>query len=111
MAERTGDVADARSRIVAVLTGRPAPGVRGLGHPFVLSATDLAPADTATLDPGQVVAIITSEGGPTSHTAIIARSLGMASLRSSAPKRQQAGGRHARPGRWRSRFGHPRAHR
>jgi phosphotransferase system enzyme I (PtsI) len=77
LAARTGDVADVRSRIVAVLTGRPAPGVPSPGHPSVLCATDLSPADTATLDPGQVVAIITSEGGPTSHTAIIARSLGI----------------------------------
>ncbi|RYV52370.1 phosphoenolpyruvate--protein phosphotransferase [Pengzhenrongella frigida] len=77
MAERTGDVADVRGRIVAVLTGRPAPGVPDPGHPFVLLAVDLAPADTATLDPARVVAIITSEGGPTSHTAIIARSLGI----------------------------------
>ena len=77
MAERTGDVADVRGRIVAVLTDRPAPGVPDPGHPFVLVADDLAPADTATLDPERVVAIVTSKGGPTSHTAIIARSLGI----------------------------------
>ena len=77
MAERTSDVADVRSRIVAILTGQPAPGVPNPAHPFVLLATDLAPADTATLDPAAVVAIITTQGGPTSHTAIIARALGI----------------------------------
>ncbi|GAA2724815.1 phosphoenolpyruvate--protein phosphotransferase [Cellulomonas aerilata] len=77
MAERTRDVADVRDRVVADLTGRPAPGVPDPGHPFVLVARDLAPADTATLDPDQVVAIVTSEGGPTSHTAILARALGI----------------------------------
>ena len=77
MAERTRDVADVRDRIVAVLSGRPAPGVPDPGHPFVLVATDLAPADTATLDPARVVGIVTAQGGPTSHTAILARALGI----------------------------------
>ena len=40
-------------------------------------AEDLAPADTATLDPNKVLALVTSGGGPQSHTAIIARSLGL----------------------------------
>ncbi|MHA7133864.1 phosphoenolpyruvate--protein phosphotransferase [Oerskovia turbata] len=77
MAERAGDVRDVRERIVAALTGRRAPGVPDLDHPFVLVAADLAPADTATLDPERVLAIVTSGGGPTSHTAILARSLGI----------------------------------
>ncbi|MBE1874163.1 phosphoenolpyruvate--protein phosphotransferase [Myceligenerans pegani] len=77
MAERARDVRDVRDRIVAVLTGAPPPGVPDPGHPFVLVATDLAPADTATLDPAAVLAVVTARGGPTSHTAIIARSLGI----------------------------------
>ncbi|MET4226460.1 phosphoenolpyruvate--protein phosphotransferase [Oerskovia enterophila] len=77
MAERAHDVRDVRERIVAALTGRRAPGVPDLDHPFVLVAADLAPADTATLDPERVLAIVTSGGGPTSHTAILARSLGI----------------------------------
>ncbi|QZN86585.1 phosphoenolpyruvate--protein phosphotransferase [Cellulomonas sp. C5510] len=77
MAERTRDVADVRDRVVARLTGVRPPGVPAPGHPFVLVAHDLAPADTATLDPEQVVAIVTAGGGPTSHTAILARSLGI----------------------------------
>jgi len=92
MAERTGDVADVRGRIVAVLTGRPAPGVPDLPHPFVLLATDLAPADTATLDPERVVAIVTSQGGPTSHTAIIARSLGIPAVVGAARATEIAAG-------------------
>ncbi len=77
MAERTRDVADIRDRVVARLTGVRPPGVPDPGHPFVLVAEDLAPADTATLDPAQVVAIVTVGGGPTSHTAILARALGI----------------------------------
>ena len=45
--------------------------------PCVLVAEDLAPADTAGLDPEVVHALVTEKGGPTSHTAIIARQLGI----------------------------------
>ena len=43
----------------------------------MLVAEDLAPADTAGLDPALVLALVTERGGPTSHTAIIARQLGI----------------------------------
>lgn len=77
MAERAADVLDVRSRIVAQLRGQAAPGIPASSTPFVLVAEDLAPADTATLDPALVLALVTSGGGPQSHTAIIARSLGL----------------------------------
>jgi len=53
------------------------PGVPDPGHPYVLVAHDLAPADTATLDLDRVRAIVTAEGGPTSHTAVLARTMGI----------------------------------
>lgn len=77
MAERSHDVLDVRSRIVAVLRGVPAPEIPDAAEPFILVAEDLAPADTATLDPTKVIALVTAGGGPQSHTAIIARSLGL----------------------------------
>jgi phosphotransferase system enzyme I (PtsI) len=77
MAERAADVLDVRARIVAELRGLPAPGIPASDAPFVLAAEDLAPADTATLDPGRVLALVTSGGGPQSHTAILARALGL----------------------------------
>ncbi|MFH5822387.1 phosphoenolpyruvate--protein phosphotransferase [Georgenia sp. AZ-5] len=77
MAERARDVGDVRDRIIAELTGAPVPGVPRRPEPFVLVAADLAPADTALLDPAQVRAVVTAEGGPTSHTAILARALGI----------------------------------
>ena len=80
VAERVADVADIRNRIVAELMGREAPGVPVRTEPFVLVARDLAPADTALLDPALCVAIVTLEGGPTSHTAILSRSLGLPAL-------------------------------
>ncbi|MTD46005.1 phosphoenolpyruvate--protein phosphotransferase [Conexibacter sp. W3-3-2] len=77
MAERAADLDDLRTRAIAHLLGVPMPGVPDPGHPFVLVATDLAPADTATLDRDRVVAIVTERGGPTDHTAILAKSLGI----------------------------------
>jgi phosphotransferase system enzyme I (PtsI) len=77
LAERAADLDDLRDRTIAVLLGRPMPGLPDPGHPFVLVAKDLAPADTAALDPAKVVAIITEQGGPTSHTAILAKSMGL----------------------------------
>ncbi|NNU27434.1 phosphoenolpyruvate--protein phosphotransferase [Isoptericola sediminis] len=77
LAERARDVRDVRDRIVAELIGVRPPGVPQLDHPFVLVGEDLAPADTATLDPEVVLGVVTSGGGPTSHTAILARALGI----------------------------------
>lgn len=77
MAERATDVLDVRARIVAELRGVPAPGIPEADTPFILVAEDLAPADTATLDPNKILALVTAGGGPQSHTAIIARSLGL----------------------------------
>ena len=77
MAERVGDLDDVRDRTVARLLGHPLPGVPERDTPFILVADDLAPADTVTLTPERVLALITIRGGPTSHTAILARSLGI----------------------------------
>lgn len=73
MAERAADLGDVSQRIIANLRGVPAPGVPTSDTPFVLVAHDLAPADTALLDLAKVVALVTRDGGPTSHTAILAR--------------------------------------
>ena len=77
MAERVTDVRDVRDRIVAELTGQGEPGVPSPAVPSVLLADDLAPADTAGLDPTRVIGLATRLGGTTSHTAIIARQLGL----------------------------------
>ncbi|UED84180.1 phosphoenolpyruvate--protein phosphotransferase [Streptomyces profundus] len=76
-AERVADLDDLRDRAVAVLLGLPMPGLPEPGHPHVLVAADLAPADTALLDPASVIALVTEQGGPTGHTAILARGLGI----------------------------------
>ncbi|MEV7798631.1 phosphoenolpyruvate--protein phosphotransferase [Microbacterium foliorum] len=77
MAERAADIRDVRDRIIAEILEVEMPGVPERDEPFVLVAVDLAPADTAALEGGNCVALVTEQGGPTSHTAIIARSLGI----------------------------------
>ncbi|WFB06039.1 phosphoenolpyruvate--protein phosphotransferase [Streptomyces sp. LX-29] len=77
MAQRVADLDDVRNRIVARLLGVPMPGVPDSDEPYVLIARDLAPADTALLDPTLVLGFVTEEGGPTSHSAILARALGV----------------------------------
>lgn len=76
-AERAADLADIRDRAVARLLGLPMPGLPMPGEPYVLVADDLSPADTALLDPKAVLAILTRRGGPTSHTAILAKARGL----------------------------------
>ncbi|GGO63893.1 phosphoenolpyruvate--protein phosphotransferase [Nonomuraea cavernae] len=76
LAERAADLDDLRHRAVAAALGLPMPGVPSPGHPYVLVAEDLSPADTAGLG-GEVRALVTSLGGPTSHTAILARGRGL----------------------------------
>jgi phosphotransferase system enzyme I (PtsI) len=77
MAERVTDLRDIEQRLTATLVGEPEPGVPAPELPCVLVAADLSPADTAGLDAGLVRALVTEQGGPTSHTAIIARQLGI----------------------------------
>ncbi|NMM16275.1 MAG: phosphoenolpyruvate--protein phosphotransferase [Cellulomonas sp.] len=77
LAERVTDLRSVRDRVIAEIVGLPAPGVPHLTEPSVVVAQDLAPADTAALDLTMVLAIVTELGGPTGHTAIIARQLGL----------------------------------
>ncbi|MBB4914355.1 phosphoenolpyruvate--protein phosphotransferase [Streptosporangium saharense] len=78
LGERAADLDDVRDRVVALLEGLPAPGLPDAGaRPYVLLARDLAPADTAALSREVVAAFVTEQGGPTSHTAILARAMGV----------------------------------
>lgn len=77
MAERTTDLKDVRDRVIAELRGEDEPGLPNAQEPSVLLADDLAPADTAGLNTEIFTAMVTELGGPTSHTAIIARQLGV----------------------------------
>lgn len=77
LAARAADLRDVGRRVLAKLAPDLAldAGKGAQGDNEVLIATDLAPSDTATLNPKQTLALITAQGGPTSHTAILARTL------------------------------------
>lgn len=76
MQARAMDLEDVKRRVLSVLLGSasrpPLPT-----HPSILVAEDLAPSDTAQLDPALVLGICTAFGGATSHSAILARALGI----------------------------------
>ena len=76
---RAADVLDVGCQVVMNLLGegRPAPV---LESPGILIAADLTPADTVRLDPSRVLAICTASGGPTSHSAILARTFGIPAI-------------------------------
>jgi len=80
LAERATDLADVSRRVVAALRGMTVAGVPESDTPFILVADDLAPADTALLDLTKVLGLITRGGGPTSHTAILARARGIPAI-------------------------------
>ncbi|MFN6534763.1 MAG: phosphoenolpyruvate--protein phosphotransferase [Nostoc sp. EkiNYC01] len=74
--ERVDDVVDVGQRVLRLLTGN-APANLHLDSPAILVASDLTPSDTAGLDPTKVLGICTTSGSATSHSAIIARTLGI----------------------------------
>ena len=76
-AERVGDLDDLANRAIAWLLDKPMPGLPVSQEPYVLVAVDLAPADTVALESTSVRAIVTERGGPTSHTAILAKAAGL----------------------------------
>lgn len=73
--ERAADVRDVGRRLLAALSGRTV-GLK-LERPAVVVARDLAPTDTLGLDRALLLGIVTEQGGPTSHTSILARSWGV----------------------------------
>ena len=80
LAERVSDVANIRDRVLCEIAGITYPEIPQFDEPTILIAQDLSPADTSDLETEKILAIVTAGGGPTSHTAIIARSHGIAAI-------------------------------
>jgi phosphocarrier protein FPr len=76
---RAADVLAVADQVAANVLGE-APGGLSLAGPGILVADDLTPGQTAGLDPALVQAICTAQGGPTSHTAILARTFGIPAI-------------------------------
>lgn len=73
--ERVSDIRDVARRLLEHLGGKEQAPLAHLEEPTIIIAHDLSPSDTATMDRREVIAFATDVGGPTSHTAIMARSL------------------------------------
>lgn len=73
--ERISDIKDVGRRVLQNLYGEEKRSIDTLREKVVIVAHDLSPSDTATLDRSKILAFVTEVGGPTSHTAILARSM------------------------------------
>ncbi len=82
LAARATDLRDVGRRVLARLAPETASGAAAdlPDGPVILVADDLTPSDTAGLDTTRIVGLATARGGPTSHTAILARTLGLPAL-------------------------------
>jgi len=80
LAARAADVRDVGRRVLRILVGAEGGRPRLPQEPVVLVAEDLSPSDTVSMDPSRVLGFCTASGGPNSHTAILARALGLPAI-------------------------------
>ncbi|MFW5489044.1 MAG: phosphoenolpyruvate--protein phosphotransferase [Desulfovibrio sp.] len=85
LAARAMDLRDVGRRVLKHLAGVVQDEPFKPESPVILIAEDLTPSDTAQLDPSLILGFCTSGGGPTSHSAIIARSLGIPAIVAAGP--------------------------
>jgi len=74
--QRAADIEDVGRRLLRILLGEAEQAVE-LPDNAIIVAQDLSPSQTATLDRSKVIGFCTAAGGPTAHTAILARSMGL----------------------------------
>ena len=73
--ERISDIRDVGKRLLGNLCGEEKKRLEEFQGKVIIASHDLSPSDTASLDRTKVLAFVTEIGGPTSHTAILGRSL------------------------------------
>ncbi len=79
MQARAADVKDVSGRIIGILTGVVQGGIDS-PVPVILAADDLAPSETVQLDKSKILGFITEGGSGSSHTAILARTMGIPAI-------------------------------
>ena len=79
MRGRAADVQDVSRRVLGILTGTTAGGVQS-DEPVIIAADDLAPSETVQLDKKKILAFVTAGGSESSHTAILARTMGIPAI-------------------------------
>ena len=85
LSARAADVRDVATRVLRILLGVAESPNAGLATPAVILARDLTPSDTVLLDKSFVLGFCTAKGGATSHTAILARGLGLPAIVGAGP--------------------------
>jgi len=75
--QRAADVEDVGTQVLFAMMSKKANGPIVFEQPVILYAADLTPTETSQLDMDKVLGIITAGGGPTSHSAILSRALGI----------------------------------
>ena len=85
LSARAADVRDVATRVLRILLGIAESPTAGLNTPSVILAHDLTPSDTVLLDKSLVLGFCTAVGGATSHTAILARGLGLPAVVGAGP--------------------------
>ena len=79
MRARAADVKDISERILSNLKGKQ-DDEKKMGEPSIILALDLAPSETVTFDPKQVLGFVTKQGSVNSHTAILARTMNIPAI-------------------------------
>lgn len=79
-AARALDVKDVGRRVLRILLGLPDTGLSAVKSPSIIIASDLTPSDTAGLDPRLTLGLCAAYGGLTSHSTILARTLGLPAI-------------------------------
>ncbi|MBC2398484.1 phosphoenolpyruvate--protein phosphotransferase [Clostridium tetanomorphum] len=77
MRERAADIKDVSNRLINILMGAENVSIGDIEEECIIIAKDLTPSDTAQIDKEKVLGFATEIGGVTSHSAIIARSIGI----------------------------------
>ncbi len=77
---RAADIRDVCEQLLAHLAGKGEPTEKMSGEPYILVARDLTPSQTVGLDRATLLGFVTFEGSPNSHTAILARAMGIPAL-------------------------------
>ena len=80
--QRASDVEDVQNQVLFVLSGKNSVAPIRFKEPVILFAQEITPTETAQLDMSSVQGILTVSGGPTSHSAILARALGIPAVSS-----------------------------
>ena len=79
MQARAADIRDVSNRIIGILTGAVQGGIDS-DEPVILASDDLAPSETVQMDKSKILGFVTSGGSGSSHTAILARTMGIPAI-------------------------------